>query len=502
MEEAENKVCHNCKREIPLANFTIHAVHCARNIRLCPVCKEPVPVQDLQQHHDDQHKLVPCKQCGEDVCGTDMEDHVRDSCALTMQTCRFCTLELRRRELPAHERYCGARTELCECGEWVMMKYRQLHIDSNHGFIRLDDDPVPIQSIKASVSKQKVTTDKTPLSNGLNNLNRSAFPRKNNSRDLNTAADQTASTSSQKPTAMASTSKGNSSKTKEENITNANGAIPRAKRIERQHPGNDSKDKVKNSSSRGSMKKRPAPPPPASSAPVLQAALQRQQREETQRQLQNQENLARGLPPILNPAEKLERLRKMDALHQREPDDQSWKNRLQGRVWSRPHVYPIGHVLSGQTDVAGEVRKELKNLKPMTPEEFNDRYRNIQSERQDRFKEIKTSLRELRRGLNEVIAPYNSNSNADTNHSRHEEEAPCEFCGTSVLLEDLVLHQTGCRPDLAQYRSPPPSPGPRPPAEPPAPQSFPLAGSPRASHTLRVLYQIVARASRMPPPGD
>lgn len=92
----------------------------------------------------------------------------------------------------------------------------------------------------------------------------------------------------------------------------------------------------------------------------------------------------------------------MDALHQREPDDQSWKNRLQGRVWSRPHVYPIGHVLSGQTDVAGEVRKELKNLKPMTPEEFNDRYRNIQSERQDRFKEIKTSLRELRRGLNEV----------------------------------------------------------------------------------------------------
>lgn len=49
------------------------------------------------------------------------------------------------------------------------------------------------------------------------------------------------------------------------------------------------------SSSRGSMKKRPAPPPPASSAPVLQAALQRQQREETQRQLQNQENLARGM---------------------------------------------------------------------------------------------------------------------------------------------------------------------------------------------------------------
>ncbi|CAG9575703.1 unnamed protein product [Danaus chrysippus] len=53
-----------------------------------------------------------------------------------MQPCRFCTLELRRRELPAHERYCGARTELCKCGEWVMIKYRQLQVDSNQRISR------------------------------------------------------------------------------------------------------------------------------------------------------------------------------------------------------------------------------------------------------------------------------------------------------------------------------------------------------------------------------
>ncbi|CAG5047274.1 unnamed protein product [Parnassius apollo] len=133
------------KREIPVVNYTIHSVHCARNFGMCPVCKEPVPLAGLENHHDKMHKLLPCKQCGEKVCGTDMEDHIRDSCAHTIKSCRFCELELLRRELPLHEGYCGARTEQCpDCKEWVMLKYRQLHIDSNHGFLRLDDDPTPV----------------------------------------------------------------------------------------------------------------------------------------------------------------------------------------------------------------------------------------------------------------------------------------------------------------------------------------------------------------------
>ncbi|KAJ8711263.1 hypothetical protein PYW07_008505 [Mythimna separata] len=128
------------KREIPTVNFTIHSVHCARNIRVCPVCKEPVLYAELKEHHEKLHKLQPCKKCGESVCGTDLEDHIRDSCGHTIRSCRYCELELPRRDLPAHENYCGVRTEQCpECREWVMIKYRQLHLDSNHGFIRLDD---------------------------------------------------------------------------------------------------------------------------------------------------------------------------------------------------------------------------------------------------------------------------------------------------------------------------------------------------------------------------
>ncbi|XP_063628920.1 uncharacterized protein LOC134800351 [Cydia splendana] len=140
MDEEDTKQCPNCKREIPSINFTTHSVHCARNLRNCPVCKEPVPVAQLQEHHDALHKEVPCKKCGESVCGTDLEDHIRDSCAQTIKPCRYCELELPRHALPPHESYCGARSEQCpECKEYVMIKYRQLHLDSNHGFIRLSD---------------------------------------------------------------------------------------------------------------------------------------------------------------------------------------------------------------------------------------------------------------------------------------------------------------------------------------------------------------------------
>ena len=39
-----------------------------------------------------------------------------------------------------HENYCGSRTEKCsDCGEYVMLKYRTLHLDSNHGFLKLED---------------------------------------------------------------------------------------------------------------------------------------------------------------------------------------------------------------------------------------------------------------------------------------------------------------------------------------------------------------------------
>ncbi|KAJ0173329.1 hypothetical protein K1T71_011505 [Dendrolimus kikuchii] len=686
MAESESKICSNCKREIPAVNYTIHTVHCARNIKVCPVCKEPVPQVELQEHHEKYHKLLPCKQCGESVCGTDLEDHIRDSCANTIKSCRFCELELPRRDLPYHEGYCGVRTEQCpDCREWVMIKYRQLHVDSNHGFLRLDDDPIPKKEPpKNQIKPLTVKNTNLPSTSNFSrdivtrvNLNRPTSEIRHlnqiaNLNNINTTATSSALANGEPSLVRPPLKRTNDQPQINTNVTGVNKV---------------NKDIA---IARGAVKKRPAPKPPVTQPPVVDAkretayhsALLRQQRERRQRQEQNAINLAAGLPPVLSPAEKIEKLRKMDALHNREFDNEDYKNRLQGRVWNTPQE-PSGHVLgisqnasnsrslfnsptnssqneadnvanlnarirsdgmqkninlisdnrrplrninlqsglqnannaqngnslfnsnnsqnnhlpnlntsryqstqisesslsansprkaiesnnsqnearsqisdsaqngvrpqisnspqngvraqicdrpqngvrprisnspqnearaqicdSPQNGVSAQIcdspqngvrpqisnsplngvraqssngapidslgtspsseedierrREEFKNLKPMTTQEFMERFNDLQlgrgrrREEGDRFSEIKSSLRELRRGLNEVTAPYNLQNNITPNASSpppdDEVILPCEFCGAPVPAEDLVQHQTGCRPDLAQYR--------------------------------------------------
>ncbi|XP_046963958.1 uncharacterized protein LOC124532889 [Vanessa cardui] len=558
MDEGESKTCENCKREIPAVNFTTHTVFCARNIRVCPVCKEPVPQAELQEHHEKFHKLLPCKECGESVCGTDLEDHIRDSCAHTMKCCRFCALELRRSSMPAHERYCGARTEQCaDCGEWVMHKYRQLHLDSNHGFIRLDDDPLPTKKDdkttnvpkslnlpKPSNSSDAMTAAKIvqPFNGFSKNVNFSRpiteirriqpTTNPNSESSLKTSKPQINGQSSAGPSGL-NESRSNTSKVANirpqssgpsplsdrtnlsqnkisstfSDVANGsssaqNGAIPRVKRTNDQPQVNTAvpaQDKVRKNlwAPRGAVKKRPAPKPPTTEPPAdprrqlpLESALQRQQAEERQRQEQTAYNLSVGLPPVLSPAAKIEKLRKMDALQNPVTDDQDYKNRLQGRVWTSRELTPAGNVLGTSSNYGTKIAKELeasrrrngsrskspenvqatevrrndlKDLKPMTPEEFMDRFNELQLRKPgeerlqgDRFSQIKSSLRELRRGLNEVTAPYNLNANNESYQSgaRAAVRLPCEFCGAPVPADDLVQHQTGCRPDLAQFRAP------------------------------------------------
>lgn len=154
MEESDTKKCTNCNRDIPKDNFEIHSVHCVRNIRNCAVCTEPVPITLMQEHIERMHSMLNCPRCREQVRGADMEDHIRDSCSLTLQTCRYCSLDMARVELPRHEDYCGSRTEECpDCKKYIMMKYRGIHLDSNHTFVKLpeEEEPrAPLQPILSS----------------------------------------------------------------------------------------------------------------------------------------------------------------------------------------------------------------------------------------------------------------------------------------------------------------------------------------------------------------
>uniref|UniRef100_A0A8C5MHE0 TRAF-type zinc finger domain-containing protein 1 n=1 Tax=Leptobrachium leishanense TaxID=445787 RepID=A0A8C5MHE0_9ANUR len=110
------------KRDIPFINFTIHEIHCKRNISVCKLCKEPFPTSDMEEHLDTEHAPVTCK-CKMTIEKRDLEEHELSACSLRLVKCVFCELELAFNKLGEHVDYCGARTECCEkCGRSVMKK--------------------------------------------------------------------------------------------------------------------------------------------------------------------------------------------------------------------------------------------------------------------------------------------------------------------------------------------------------------------------------------------
>ena len=64
------------QRHVSAANFVMHEVHCARNITCCPQCKEPVPRSSLEEHIEENHKLVNCKQCYKEMECCLLEEHM------------------------------------------------------------------------------------------------------------------------------------------------------------------------------------------------------------------------------------------------------------------------------------------------------------------------------------------------------------------------------------------------------------------------------------------
>ena len=198
-DNVELEVCANCKREIPHYNYVMHTAHCARNITLCPTCKEGIPKAEFEQHAKacvkKQPKVKPIviptkieqssyfasrKEIEDKKIQQRKEKHLERLEKLvgagnaighfdnatnspTIQTsvsspkhnstsnllpCQYCEIELPKSELGEHENYCGARTEKCqECGENVMFKYRELHIDTNHNFVRSPTQETPRRSV-------------------------------------------------------------------------------------------------------------------------------------------------------------------------------------------------------------------------------------------------------------------------------------------------------------------------------------------------------------------
>ncbi|XP_030073572.1 TRAF-type zinc finger domain-containing protein 1 isoform X2 [Microcaecilia unicolor] len=125
--EKETQLCGNCKKDIPMANFTIHEIHCRRNIMVCQTCMEPVPKSEMDDHIEFEHAQITCK-CGMKLERSQLEKHETLECCLRLVNCQYCELELVFNKVEEHEDYCGARTEVCNgCGRNVMVKDSKAH---------------------------------------------------------------------------------------------------------------------------------------------------------------------------------------------------------------------------------------------------------------------------------------------------------------------------------------------------------------------------------------
>ncbi|XP_016058575.1 PREDICTED: TRAF-type zinc finger domain-containing protein 1 isoform X3 [Miniopterus natalensis] len=127
LDDQDTRLCDNCKKEIPVCNFTIHEIHCQRNIGMCPICKEAFPKSDMETHMATEHCQVACK-CNKKMEKRHLKNHEETECPLRLAICQHCDLELAVLKLKDHEDYCGARTELCGiCRRNVMVKDLKTH---------------------------------------------------------------------------------------------------------------------------------------------------------------------------------------------------------------------------------------------------------------------------------------------------------------------------------------------------------------------------------------
>ncbi|XP_074742901.1 TRAF-type zinc finger domain-containing protein 1 [Strix uralensis] len=127
VSEAETRLCGNCKKDIPAANFIIHEIHCSRNIEVCRYCSESIPKSEMKNHIESEHVQVTCK-CRMKMENSLLKDHEASACPLRPALCQYCDIQLTFNKLQEHELYCGARTEPCAgCARNIMLKDLKEH---------------------------------------------------------------------------------------------------------------------------------------------------------------------------------------------------------------------------------------------------------------------------------------------------------------------------------------------------------------------------------------
>lgn len=63
------------RRDVPVSNYRLHTLHCAKNVVVCKECDLAVPRAEADAHNAAVHALKVCDQCGIRVEARKLHDH-------------------------------------------------------------------------------------------------------------------------------------------------------------------------------------------------------------------------------------------------------------------------------------------------------------------------------------------------------------------------------------------------------------------------------------------
>ena len=142
--------CSNCDKYIESSKFFLHERFCSKNVRKCSICKEPIQIEEYDEHKALDHPDIKCTFCQESFKNTEYDSHLK-TCSKKLYECKYCGLFVSKNELKDHEYQCGSKTIKCEiCGENVTKATLDLHLEYTCAKIQKDNKKDNINDINNS----------------------------------------------------------------------------------------------------------------------------------------------------------------------------------------------------------------------------------------------------------------------------------------------------------------------------------------------------------------
>ena len=84
----------------------LHSRFCSINVKRCSICNEPVTIDDIENHNKLKHIDVECEFCHKKFKPDIIEEH-KEKCEDKLEVCKYCELNISKKENKQHEYICG-----------------------------------------------------------------------------------------------------------------------------------------------------------------------------------------------------------------------------------------------------------------------------------------------------------------------------------------------------------------------------------------------------------